>query len=72
MTDRLIVTLVVCFLGIAACGSAAGAVVLKALGNDVPGELWQFGGVALGGLASLLASTRSAPPNPAPPAPPEV
>jgi hypothetical protein len=76
MTDRLVVLIVVFFIGLAAVGSMVGAVVIRAAGEDIPGELWQFGGVALGALGSLLASTRSTPPNPpAPPlpnVPPEV
>jgi hypothetical protein len=69
MTDRVIVLLVVAFIGVAALGSLAGAVIIKAAtSEDVPGELWQFGAVALGALGSMLVNTRSTPPNP--PAPP--
>lgn len=70
MTDRLVVLLVIAFIGLAAVGSLVGAVVIKAAGEDIPGELWQYGGVALGGLMAFLVNARSTPPNP--PAPPVV
>lgn len=73
MQDRAVVLLVIAFLGLGFLGVVGAATTLRALGIDVPGELWGLGGTALGGLAGLLAHTATSPPNPpAPPAPPEV
>jgi hypothetical protein len=71
MNDRLVVLAVVFFLGLVSAGTLIGAIVLRLNGQDPPGEMWGFGGVALGAIAGLLAATSTKPPAPAPNPPPE-
>ena len=65
MNDRLVVLAIVVFLGLVSLTTLAGAIAMRLHGTDPPGEMWGFGGVALGGMTGLLASTKT---NPAPPA----
>lgn len=58
-TDTLTVRLVVVFLGLAVLGALAAVAWLVAGGKD-PGAVATIGTTALGALAAVLVSTRSA------------
>lgn len=64
MTDRLVVLLVVVFLGLVGIATivAATTIVLHSGADEVPEALWTLAGAALGALGALLARTSSSPP----------
>lgn len=68
MTDSKVVLAVVCLIGAFACGGLAGVIWLIAVGAATEAVAIVSGltGTALGGLATLLASTRSAESQPMP------
>lgn len=51
----IVVLTVVITLGLVALGCLASAVGLRLAGEDAPGELWGFGGTAMGALIGLLS-----------------
>lgn len=51
----LVVIVVVVTLGLIALGCLGGGVGLRLAGKDAPGELWGFGGTAMGALIGLLS-----------------
>lgn len=59
VNDRLIVLLVICFLGVTILLCAGGGFYLAGKGVDVPEFLVGLGGTALGALGSLLARTHT-------------
>lgn len=74
-TDRGTVRLVVIILGAVVLAIVIGAIVLTANDKPVPDSLISMGGVALGGVAALLAQTstvKAQPLEPAAPAPAKV
>lgn len=63
-TDRLIVQMVVTFIGAACLLSIGGLIGLSFLGRPVPESLTTLGAAAIGALGSMLSrtSTEAAPP----------
>jgi hypothetical protein len=59
MTSKTTVLIVAVGLVVLAGLIVSGAVMLIALGENVPDPLWTLAGTTIGALASLLVSTRS-------------
>lgn len=72
MTSKTTILAVVIGVTILTGIMLVGNYILEASSITVPAQAWTLAGVGLGGLVGILASTRSGPDVPPPPAPVEV